>query len=314
MIFKMMNLLLLEKSLVFCGSDIGLVTAIASAAVEIITPFEWEGVCIPLMPYVARDVFQAPVPFIIGTLTLPKLSDISLNAAIVFLDNKLGSRDVPCEECSWFIRLPEVDANMPVSDGLQKHMKRIQQKFCQYLPTQEERALQINSSGNCFFGGMGQANAFNVSEKSRLSKAHQHQHHHRASASAMTSAAVASAAAASSSSSSAAAAAAGGEEGLGGSASSESDNHPKLLAPGDLVKTFLFHMSAEDKEALSRLMDAISRHNVAFCGDAVQPGGWIQYCKYSKTSNCEEFHPQWFMQPRRAHTEFQEAVSSSSSL
>ena len=79
-------------------------------------------------------------------------------------------------------------------------------------------------------------------------------------------------------------------------------------SPADLQKTFLYDLSDDSKIIIHKVLDAVARHNVAFCGDAAHTGGWIRYCKYNKNSGMEEFYPSWFMQPRRATTEFQEAL------
>jgi hypothetical protein len=89
-IYQLANLLLMEKSLVIVGKNVGMVrfvvhyffcevtninwhvfqvTALAFAIVNLINPFTWEGVFVPLVPNsVARELFGAPVPFILGKL------------------------------------------------------------------------------------------------------------------------------------------------------------------------------------------------------------------------------------------------------
>ena len=167
-----MNLLLLEKSVLVYGTDVGLVSAISSGLMEIVTPFQWEGVFVPVMPYIAKEVLQAPVPFIIGSNMLPKMEDLSPNAAIIFLDNKLGCRDIPIEECAWFMSIPEVDANMPVSDGLSKLLKRASQRLSRYLPLHKERQANDAMNDHTFFGSSedktvnspGKSNTIKVSD------------------------------------------------------------------------------------------------------------------------------------------------------
>lgn len=42
-IFQLVNLLMMEKSLVIVGKNVGMVTALAFAVVNLISPFTWEG-------------------------------------------------------------------------------------------------------------------------------------------------------------------------------------------------------------------------------------------------------------------------------
>ena len=65
-ICKLIQLLLLERSVIVAGRNEGMVTAVATGLVSLIAPFKWEGVFIPLLPNSAREIFDAPVPFVLG--------------------------------------------------------------------------------------------------------------------------------------------------------------------------------------------------------------------------------------------------------
>lgn len=279
-----MNLLLLEKSIVIYGTDVGIVSAIASALMEIVLPFNWEGVFVPVMPYIAKEVLQAPVPFIIGSTSLPKMEDLSPNAAIIFLDAKIGCRDVPIEECAWFMSIPEVDANMPVGDSLCKLLKHANQRLGKYLPLYHER---IPTTGKSTFQVTELTPTNNTSTVSVS----------RSAAPIYGDDLTASTIAASVSSPTSL------KHVIG-----MNNHHNHRFSPADLQKVFFYDLSEESKQLIHKVLDAIARHNLAFCGDAAHTGGWIQYCKYNKHTGLEEFYPQWFMQPRRATTEFQEAL------
>jgi hypothetical protein len=56
-IFQIMNLLLMEKSLIIYGKHAGIVTSITLAVINLISPFIWEGLYVPLVPDNARDLF-----------------------------------------------------------------------------------------------------------------------------------------------------------------------------------------------------------------------------------------------------------------
>lgn len=71
----------------------------------------------------ARELFGAPVPLIVGTTSAPRISDVSSDTAILYLndDNVVAhpasssssSSAVDFKFVAWFIRLPEVSADMP---------------------------------------------------------------------------------------------------------------------------------------------------------------------------------------------------------
>lgn len=63
---EIMNHLLLEKSLLVCGKLAPLVSVVTTAVPYLLSPLEWDGVFIPLLPASAVEVLQAPVPFILG--------------------------------------------------------------------------------------------------------------------------------------------------------------------------------------------------------------------------------------------------------
>ena len=86
-IFKIINLLLMEKSLVIYGKHPGVVTACTMGVINLLSPFVWEGIFVPLLPDGARALFEAPVPLIVGTVSPPKPSDVSIETAILHLND-----------------------------------------------------------------------------------------------------------------------------------------------------------------------------------------------------------------------------------
>ena len=90
-VVKILSLLLTEKSLVVHGSHGGTVSTVATGLLSLLKPFTWEGVFVPLMPRAARNVLQAPVPFVIGTLRAPTLSSLSDSVAVLYLDDYLDT-------------------------------------------------------------------------------------------------------------------------------------------------------------------------------------------------------------------------------
>ncbi len=63
-----MNYLLLEKPLLVCGKQASLVAVIVMAVRLLLVPMQWDGVFVTLLPISAKEVLQAPVPFILGRL------------------------------------------------------------------------------------------------------------------------------------------------------------------------------------------------------------------------------------------------------
>ncbi|KAJ1432206.1 hypothetical protein B484DRAFT_430005, partial [Ochromonadaceae sp. CCMP2298] len=57
------------------------------AVINLIAPFRWEGIFVPLVPDNARELFGAPVPLIVGTTSPPRITDVSPDAAILFLND-----------------------------------------------------------------------------------------------------------------------------------------------------------------------------------------------------------------------------------
>jgi hypothetical protein len=126
------------------------VTALAFAVVNLLNPFTWEGVFVPLVPNNARELFGAPVPFILGTTSPPRSEDLGTNTAVLyiqetinFVENKgpkggMGTKQsvkggssgsksavkkhAVIEYATWFTRLPEVSADMPLSESLEREV------------------------------------------------------------------------------------------------------------------------------------------------------------------------------------------------
>jgi DENN (AEX-3) domain. len=141
-IFKVINLLLMEKSIIIHGKHAGIVTSITLAVVNLILPFIWEGIFVPLVPDNARELFGAPVPLIVGTTSAPRVQDVAPTTAILFLNddcvNETATRSKHSEDgtaiefSAWFVRLPEVSADLPVDEELCKRMEHVRTLLCRH--------------------------------------------------------------------------------------------------------------------------------------------------------------------------------------
>jgi hypothetical protein len=100
-IVRIHSLLLLEKSLVVIGTDLTLVSIVTTAFVHLLQPLKWAGIFVPILPPLAHEVLDAPVPFIIG-VDLPGVYSksetkrpsilLSPHASILYLDDFLNYR------------------------------------------------------------------------------------------------------------------------------------------------------------------------------------------------------------------------------
>jgi hypothetical protein len=74
--FKILNLLLMEKSLIITGAHSGIISTITLGILYLLQPFQWEGICVPLLPDSATELFGAPIPYVIGTVKKPSTQEM----------------------------------------------------------------------------------------------------------------------------------------------------------------------------------------------------------------------------------------------
>jgi len=139
-IMKIMNLLLTEKSIIIIGSNPGVVSCITLGISTLIQPFQWSGALLPLVPNSGKELFGAPVPFILGTITTTlTMEDINSNTAVLniydpVIDRKPNTKtkidanqDVRLSSINqteaWFTRLPELQSTMPICDSLDQQLR-----------------------------------------------------------------------------------------------------------------------------------------------------------------------------------------------
>jgi hypothetical protein len=68
-VLALLNVVLLEQSLLVIGASAGMVSACVLALQALLHPFVWEGVIVPLLPRVLDAYLEAPTPFIIGSVS-----------------------------------------------------------------------------------------------------------------------------------------------------------------------------------------------------------------------------------------------------
>jgi predicted hotdog family 3-hydroxylacyl-ACP dehydratase len=82
--------ILLERRVIFCSSQLSVLSSCMSTIVALLYPFEWQHTFITVLPSMLIDVVDAPTPFIIGILSTvkPQLDDHQLSEVLlVNLDN-----------------------------------------------------------------------------------------------------------------------------------------------------------------------------------------------------------------------------------
>jgi hypothetical protein len=146
-VLRLLNVLILEKSLVVYGQNVSMVTAIATAIAGFLKPFQWQGVFIPLVPSNAMEILGAPVPFIVGTCCEFFKSEISPNAAVLNLDRAFNlSTDS-------LLELPDITVMMPLDQELRRTISTATKLLSERLPDQNVDQLQLSS----FFSDLTEA-------------------------------------------------------------------------------------------------------------------------------------------------------------
>jgi hypothetical protein len=291
-VFKIINLLLMEKSLIIHGKNAGIVTTITMAVINLVSPFLWEGIFVPLVPDNARELFGAPVPLIVGTTSAPRVTDVSSDTAILFLnddnvtvttypdilgaDHSRPPRQAPRKSTlkfvAWFVRLPEVSADLPSEMEMCRRIDYTSSLLCDYVKNKLEYKDEPLPAAS--------------TNKSRWSKSASNV---SAIATPLPPKAVLAAAA---------------TAGFGAAAT---DRVTRITNTIDSVL-----MSGVPLHILHHvrvITAAIKRFNYGFCGCVISdPGSWKRFLRHSNRTGEDEFYPEYFMEPLRNHLEFQDAI------
>ncbi|KAL5006548.1 hypothetical protein ScPMuIL_015354 [Solemya velum] len=90
-LIKVFSCILLERSVLFCASQLSTLSHTIQALVALLYPFSWQHTFIPVLPEQMLDVCCSPIPYIIGILSchLPQVQKLPMeDVVIVDLDNK----------------------------------------------------------------------------------------------------------------------------------------------------------------------------------------------------------------------------------
>ena len=279
-ILKLINLLLMEKSLVVVGSYPAIVSMVSLGIKNLILPFKWEGVFVPLVPTSARELFGAPVPYILGTTHAPRESEVSATSAILFLQEQEDSIFLRYNKAvgipSGVTALKEkendnkADTGVSIRSDMLLHIASLNEK--QHYPVAETVAwfVRLPDTINADMPH-DETVAKNIDTTRRYLRACR-------------------------------------TRALGTRMAPLGDRSDRCRPPAKLDMQYLTSMSLKERRAVSIIARVLHSHNMQFCGDSVDPTAWRRYVKYNHSTEEEEFYPNWFMQPVRRHVEFQEAV------
>jgi hypothetical protein len=267
----------MEKSLIIHGKNAGIVTSITMAVINLISPFLWEGIFVPLVPDNARELFGAPVPLIVGTTSAPRVTDVSSDTAILFLNddnvtvttqNTSYSSTTDLKFVAWFVRLPEVSADLPNELEMCRRIDYTTSMLCNYVKDKiEYKEESMGSRASVKYSSS--ANATPHQRDRDPSTASNVGSTFQPSAPVVT-------------------------------VSRITNTIDSLLMTG-LPLEILHHIRV--------LIVAIKRFNYGFCGCVINdPGSWKRFLKHSTRTGEDEFYPEYFMEPLRNHLEFQDAI------
>ena len=84
--FKVLCAVIHEKSLIFVSESLDRISSAVLAVIGLIRPFKWHHLACTVLPDSLRDLLDAPVPFIVGTLHCPV--QMAKHAVWVNLDDR----------------------------------------------------------------------------------------------------------------------------------------------------------------------------------------------------------------------------------
>eukprot|EP00903_Cladosiphon_okamuranus_P014764 g13681.t1 len=111
-----LDVLLLEKTLVVCGRDLGMVSMAATALLSLLDPFKWEGVFVPVVPLTLMDVLDSPVPALVGVQAPFDPLSYALDGVNVL--------DLDARQSSGHLFMAGMGENLPVPEDVVSELKK----------------------------------------------------------------------------------------------------------------------------------------------------------------------------------------------
>ena len=84
-VIAVLGALMLERRIIFVGSNCGVVSSCAHAALALLYPLEWQHIFVPVLPQTMLTYASAPMPFVLGVLAkhLPQLEKEPIGDVLV---------------------------------------------------------------------------------------------------------------------------------------------------------------------------------------------------------------------------------------
>jgi hypothetical protein len=128
---------MLEKSIVFVSSNLGLLTACVLSLNAIIRPFKWPHLLSPILPFSLREILEAPVPLLIGLASSPPKRKNFAHVIWVMLDEPKINKRVQAKDT--LVR----EVKEPYADNLKQWLSVAYKHFVSdkpiFLPTAAQR-------------------------------------------------------------------------------------------------------------------------------------------------------------------------------
>lgn len=125
-VVEIMANLLLEKQIVIMSESPAKVSAVCTALLLLLSPFQWQSTYIPLLPSSLLDFLHSPVPFLVGCHSL---DDTSEWADVCFYDIDKDRIVVPARTRHWGPK------SIPNGIELYRLLRKARERFCALRPT-----------------------------------------------------------------------------------------------------------------------------------------------------------------------------------
>jgi hypothetical protein len=273
LIVKIHSLLLQELSLLVYGTDAATVTAVATAFSQLLQPFSWEGIFVPLLPLAAYEALDAPVPFIVGVVGSSRpVVQISSSAGLLCVDDFVHHPELYVPSCFDEVTLRHT---LAAREG---HLHDISGRSSTATPVQLDHSLKFYEAPCPEENQQGASQLLDPLQCSQLKELYQFVAYHAVKI----------------------------------KASLRALQHQQSVVPYNAttaIKAVMYDLSAEALRSLDRILERVAAYNRSLCGEVLtQPGGWRQFGVLNSRTNQFEFLPDLFLAPLKANLRLQESV------
>ncbi|PRP89078.1 hypothetical protein PROFUN_01798 [Planoprotostelium fungivorum] len=86
-ILQIINAALVETRIIIVCPNMGVLSSLVLSLIPLLRPYAWQGPCIPIVPAKLSECLQAPVPFLVGVVSLKTSLESELDALVIRLDH-----------------------------------------------------------------------------------------------------------------------------------------------------------------------------------------------------------------------------------